>query len=54
MARQEGARVKRSKEGAEDAGTCPTGVLAISELLYNTKVYWRPNEVFVKRFAFSC
>lgn len=39
MARQEGERVKRSEDGADEAGTCPTGVLAISELLYNTKVY---------------
>lgn len=30
---------------------CPTGVLANSELLYNTTVYWRPIEVFVKRFV---
>lgn len=46
--------MKRAKDGADEAGTCPTGVLAISELLYNTKVYWRPIEVFVKRFVFSC
>ena len=39
MARLEGGRVKRSEDGAHEAGTCPTGVLAISELLYNTKVY---------------
>ncbi len=47
--------MKRSEDGADVAGTCPTGVLAISELLYNTKVYSRPIEVFaeifVKRFA---